>query len=472
MTTQLSRRLTSHDASFLYLEKPKNPMHVGTCNLYEGRLTRDDVIRLLAGRIHLLPRYRQKVVFPPLPIAHPTWEDDPSFDIANHVEEVELPAPGDDQVLSEFGGKLFAPQLDRDRPLWKLIVMRGREDGNTPVMWKIHHAMVDGISGIEITMVMHDLKADAAPPAAAAMPQARPLPDSLALLEEAVRDRLTDGVRWWTEETFRLFRPSEMAGRFMRMARSFTSPTARGLAQPAPSTPFNGPLSGEIQFAWAALPMRDVRKVRAALGGTVNDVVLAVVSGGLGHYLRHHGVATDGLELRAMCPVSMRKPDERGALGNLVSAMIVPLYVGITDPVARLDAERQVMERLKGEDQAGMLFEAMGFANRIPPAVQVLSSKLEMTNRVINTVSTNVPGPQVPLYLAGHKLIGFYPVPPCAGEIGLMNAIISYDQNLTIGVSVDPKRVPDPWFYADSLHQAFAELLQAARQAEGEKHVA
>ena len=470
--TDLARRLTSSDASFLYLEKPRNPMHVGTCNVYDGKLTRDEVVRLLAARMHLLPRYRQKVVFPPLPIAHPTWEDDPDFDLERHVEAAELPAPGDDRVLSRFGGELFAPQLDRNHPLWKLIVLGGRQDGNTAILWKIHHAMVDGISGMDLTVVMHDLKADATSPSAATAPTPRPMPDNLSLLEDAVRDRLSDLASWWTAETFRWLRPGEMASRFARLARGWVSPSARELLRPAPAMPFNGALSGELEFVWTPLPFGEVRRIRSALGGTVNDVVLAVVAGGLGRYLRHHRLPTEGVEVRAMCPVSMRKEDERGALGNLVSAMIVPLYVGITDPIERLDAERRAMNRLKAEDQAGALYEAAGFAQRIPPVLQAYGGSLDLPNRVINTVSTNVPGPQVPLFLGGHRLIGFYPIPPVAGGLGLVNAIISYDQKLTVGTSVDPKLVPDPWYYAESLQASFDELVEAAQRATATREVA
>lgn len=345
MAKELNRRLTTLDASFLYFEKPKEPLHVGSCSIYEGHLSRDEVIHLLSDRLHLLPRYRQKVVFPPFGLAHPTWEEDPDFDLRHHIEELTLPAPGDDRVLSKVCGRVFAPMLDRNRPLWKLVLLHGRPDGNTAIVLLIHHAMVDGISGIDLTMVMHDLKANADPPVPPAAPwQPQPIPDPLTLLQDAVRDQLTETLRWWADESVRLLRPTEVAERVRQLTTAVTS-VMPALLRPAPHTPFNGPLSGERQFAWAEFSFAEIRSIRSVLGGTVNDVVLAVIAGGLGRYLQAHGYPTEGMELRAMCPVNMRRPDERGALGNLVSMMIVPLYVGIADPLKRLAAERAARKR-------------------------------------------------------------------------------------------------------------------------------
>jgi WS/DGAT/MGAT family acyltransferase len=461
----LNRRLTTLDAAFLYLEKPTQPMHVGSCTIYEGHLSGEELAQILLGRLHLLPRYRQKVVFPPFGLAHPTWEDDTDFDIRNHIEEVPLPAPGDDRAVSEVGGQTYAGMLDRNRPLWKLILLQGRADGNTAMIWKIHHAMVDGISGVDLTMVLHDLTPDAQPPAAPPTPwQPQPLPDPLSLLQDAVRDRLTEAAQTWTDEAFQLLKPAEADGRARQMTNAVTT-SLPSMLQPAPRTPFNAPLSGERRFAWVELPFAAVRAIRSTLGGTVNDVVLTVIAGGLGRYLREHGYRTEGIELRAMCPVSMRRPDERGALGNLVSMMFAPLHVGIVDPVERLAAERAAMERLKSQDQAGGLYSMTTLLNRVPPAWQAMAGQFMVPNTLLNTVSTNVPGPQIPLYLKGRKLLAWYPLGPLASDIGLFNAILSYNQKLTIGATVDPNLVPDVWFYADSLRKSFEELMAAAERA-------
>lgn len=461
----LNRRLTALDASFLYCEKPTQPMHIGACMTYAGHLSRNEVIRTLADRMHLLPRYRQKVVFPPLKLAHPTWEDDPDLSVSNHVEELTLPAPGDDRVLSEVAGQAYAIMLDRDRPLWQVIVCHGYANGNTILIWKIHHAMVDGISSVELLTVAHDLKAKAeAPPPADVEWQPRPLPDRLTQVHQAVRERLTENVQWWTDEFFGLLNATQVKERLRQTTQTAMSvlPT---LLRPAPQVPFNGPLSGQRQFAWAELSFSEIRLIRSLLGGTVNDVVLAVIAGGLGRYLRAQGISTKGMELRALCPVSLRHEDERGALGNRVSIMLAPLYVDIADPVKRLAAERVALERLKAHDQAGSFSAITDFSNRLSPLLHALTGQLAPANFLINTVSTNIPGPQIPLYLNGHKLLAWCPLGITAANIGLFNAILSYDQKLTISATVDPTLMPDPWFYANCLHESFAELLAAAEHS-------
>jgi diacylglycerol O-acyltransferase len=291
--------------------------------------------------------------------------------------------------------------------------------------------------------------------------QPRPIPDPLTLLQDAVRDQLTETAHRWADESFRLLQPAEVGERVRQLTNALISALPAFL-RPAPRTSFNRPLSGERQFAWAELPVAEIRSIRSVLGGTINDVVLAVIAGALGRYLRKHGSPTEGVELHAMCPVSMRRPDERGALGNLVSWMLAPLYVGITNPVQRLAAERAAMERLKQQDQAGGLYTLTALANCIPPAWQAVAGRATVPNMLLNTVSTNVPGPQTPLYLGRHKLVAWCPLGITAANIGLFNAILSYNQKLTIGVMVDPQQVPDVWFYVDCLKESFAELLAAA----------
>jgi diacylglycerol O-acyltransferase / wax synthase len=228
MVRELNRRLSLSDASFLYVEKPNAPMHVGSCLIYEGYVSADALARVLRERIHLMPRYRQKVVFPPFALAHPTWEDDPDFDVAHHVRELTLPPPGDDRILSEVGGQAYAPPLDRNRPLWQAIVFRGRADGNTAVVWKIHHAMVDGVSMVDLMMVLHDLKRDAPPPPPPEQPwQPRPIPDPVTQMQEAVREQLTQAATRWTEQAFRWMRAPD--------ARSSPPGIAPAAAGPVPS---------------------------------------------------------------------------------------------------------------------------------------------------------------------------------------------------------------------------------------------
>jgi WS/DGAT/MGAT family acyltransferase len=438
-------------------------MHIGGVLDYDGYISREDVIEGLRGRMHLMPRYRQRVIFPPFGLAHPTWEDDPDFDVANHVEEVTLPAPGDDRVLSEVGGREFTRHLDRSRPLWKLVLLQGRPGGKTAILAMVHHAMVDGVSGVELTIVMHDFTPDAPQPAVTEAWKPAPLPDLLTQIEDAVRDRLEDAVMRWTNDTFAYFRPVVAARRFRSLIGAAIA-AGPAMQRPAPRVPFNAMLSRDRQFAWAEFPLPRVRFVKSVLGGTVNDAALTIVSGALGRYLRAHNVDTRGMVLRAMCPVSMRAEHQRETLGNVVSMILAPLFVDIVDPVERFKAERAEMERAKQLDEAGGLFALTANAQTVPPglAAALMPMVAPFPNNVLNTVSTNVPGPQVPMYLRGRQLIGWYPLGPLSSGIGLFQAILSYNQKITFGATVDPKLVPDVWFYADCLKQSFGEMLDAA----------
>jgi diacylglycerol O-acyltransferase / wax synthase len=458
---QLNRRLTSQDASFLYFERPSQPMHGVGVAVYEGRMTRKDVTDTIASRLHVIPRFRQKVVPAPFGITHPTWEDDCEFDIANHITEETLPPPGDERAMAKVVARQLVPPLDRSRPLWKMIVVHGRADGNTAVLSMFHHAMVDGVSGVDLMLVLHDLTPT--PPAATDAPpwQPTPMPDTLTLMRDAVRDQLVGAAERLTDQAFH---PAEAAARAQQAATALfrTLPT---MMQPAPRTRFNGTISEERDVAWAVFPFAEIRAIRGLLGGTVNDLVLAIVAGAIGKYLRHHQVNTQGMELRAMCPVSMRASEGRGSLGNQVSMMIAPLYVGVLDPVERHTAEREAMNRLKEQDQAGSLFAMTRLGEGAPAWVQAMAGRIEVPNTLLNTVSTNVPGPQIPLYMAGHKVLASFGCGMLSANIGLFNAIISYNQLLTIGATVDPRQIPDVWLYADCLKESFAELREAADRA-------
>jgi diacylglycerol O-acyltransferase / wax synthase len=459
---QLNRRLTTQDASFLYFERANQPMHGVGVAVYEGRMTLDDVIGVIAQRLHLMPRFRQKVVPAPFGITHPIWQDDADFDIGNHITEETLPAPGDDRMMAKAIAKQLLPPLDRSRPLWKMVVVHGRADGNTALLSMFHHAMVDGVSGVDLMLVIHDLTADAAPVSPSATPwQPAPMPDAFTLTRDAVRDQLVAAAQRWTDQAFR---PVEAVTRAQQTASALlrSLPT---MLQPAPRTSFNGSVSLERDVAWAEFPFTEIRAIRGLLDGTINDIVLTIVAGAIGKYLRRHKVNTQGMELRAMCPVSMRAAEGRGALGNQVSMMIAPLYVGVLDAAERLVAERKAMDRLKEEDQAGSLFAMTRMGDAAPAWVQAIAGQIEVPNTLLNTVSTNVPGPQIPLYMTGHKVLASFGCGMLSANIGLFNAIISYNQKLTIGATVDPQQIPDVWFYADCLKESFAELREAAERA-------
>ena len=351
--------------------------------------------------------------------------------------------------------------LDRKRPLWHGTVLTGMP-GHTAVVWKVHHAMVDGVSGVDLTMVLSGVSADEPrpePPNGEWAP--KPLPDSFTLLQAAIRHRLGEVNENLTANAVDAMRPQAIAER-ARELLSAARATLPFAATPAPRTPFNRRVSGDIGYAWAQFGLSAMRSIKSSLGGTVNDVVLTVLAGALGRYLRSRGERTDGLELRAMCPVSMRRKDERGQLGNLVSNMIAPLYVGIDDPTKRLAKEREAMTRLKEAGQARAFHEMTRFGVQAPPALAAAGAALPFHQTLFNTVSTNVPGPMIPLYLGEHKLVDWLPMGIVSNNIGLFVGTLSYHQRISIGVTVDNRLIPEPWALAGFLEESFKELHRAA----------
>ncbi len=460
MATDLNRFLTPLDATFLYVERPNETMHIGGCMVYEGEFSLEYMVEQIAARMHLLPRYRQRVLFPPFLVSHPVWVDDPSFNLENHVAEVWIPKDADHQVLARAAAEAYSGMLDRNRPLWKGILLRGIP-GHTAVVWKIHHAMVDGVSGVDLSMVLSDLSpTDELPEPPAETWAPKPLPDSLSLLQEAMQHRLGELSRSWSSTAFDAMRPNLMADRMREMVAASTATLPA--ATPAPRTIFNRPVSKERGFAWAQFSFPAMRAVKSALGGTVNDVVLTVLAGGIGRYLRERGQDPKGLELRAMCPVSMRQEDERGQLGNLVSNMIAPLFVGVDDPVERLGKERDAMNRLKEAGQAKAFYQMTQFGERVPPLMAAIGATMPFSQTLFNTVSTNVPGPMIPLYFGRHKLVDWLPLGIVSNNIGLFVAILSYNQRITLGMTVDAKLIPDAWRLAECLEESYAELREAA----------
>ena len=464
MSHNLKHRLSPHDAVFLYWERPEQPFHVCECMVYDGRFTAEDIKHMLAERMHLLPRYRQKVVFAPLQVAHPTWEDDPAFDLSNHVVEVDLPAPHDDEALSLFCGKLFGKLIDRDHPLWHLTVIHGHTSGNTIVFLKLHHAMVDGVSSVELIEVLHSTERGAKPPPP---PHdrwhAKPVPSKTRRLLDAVADQTDTVLEVYREAANLLRAPSvkSIAKRFSTLMRTAVD-TGEIALLPLPKTPFNKPISPARQFCWLELPLEEVHRVRKHHGATVNDMVLAILSGGLGRYMKREGHDPDGVTLRAMCPVSVRAKDQSGAMGNQISMVTAPLHVGIVDPLRRLDAEMQSMRELKDKDQAGGMFEMISAAKYYPAWMwKEIWARWPMQYFPFNIVSTNVPGPKVPLYLDQHELLHWYPFGVNWTTSGLFLCTLSYREHLVLGLVADPTIVKNVWEVNEDLRLAYEEIKVA-----------
>jgi diacylglycerol O-acyltransferase / wax synthase len=458
-------RLTGLDASFLHLEDESAHMHVAAVMTFDGAPPpHEDVVEGISSRLHLVPRYRQKLAFVPFGQGRPRWVDDPHFNLRYHVRHTALPEPGSEDQLKKLAGRVFSQRLDRDKPLWEMWVVEGLDGGERfAVLSKTHHALVDGVSGIDIMSVLFDSKPDpeAPPPAEQKRWLAAPTPSSAQLLGEALYERATV--------------PAEIARgarALVRGPRRIASSAAGGLAgvgsmvraglRPAPKTPYNEHIGPHRRFTWVRMSLEDIKGIKNALGGTVNDVMLATVTGALGRHLRRRGVATDGLELKAMVPVSVRPQEARGALGNQVAAMMAPLPVGLEDAVARMERISAAMGHLKSGGQAvgaQVLTELTGFA---PPNIMSQAARVVARQRMFNLVVTNVPGPQFPLYMMGHRLEGLFPMVPLAPNQALGIAIMSYDGTINFGLVGDYDLMSDLDDLADDLTASLAELADAA----------
>ena len=458
-----SDRLTALDSSFLHLEDGASHMHVASVMLFEGSPPGyDDLLEAIERRLHLVPRYRQRLGFVPLQQGRPKWVDDPHLNLRYHVRATALPPPGDEDQLKELAGRVFAQQLDRDKPLWELWLVDGVEGDRFALLSKTHHALVDGISGVDIISVLFDTSPDPAAPTDPGdrwLP--RPLPTRAQLLGEALLERGTIPAEIARSVRAVLRGPRRVVEGARDAAVGVGAMAWAGL-NPAPTTPYNQPIGPHRRFTWVRADLGEVKGIKNELGGTVNDVVLSTVAGALGKHLRRRGQNTDGLELKAMIPVSVRADVERGALGNRVAAMMAPLPVWCQDPVARLDIVSEELKGLKSSGQAvgaQVLTQLTGFA---PPTVMGQAARVVSRQRMFNLVVTNVPGPQFDLYLAGRRMLDPFPMVPLAKNQALGIALLSYAGKINFGLVGDYDLMWDLDDFADDLRSSLEELAEAA----------
>jgi diacylglycerol O-acyltransferase / wax synthase len=454
-------RLSGLDASFLHMERAGAHMHVASVILFEGSPPSHEEFRdHIEARLHLVPRFRQKLRFVPFDQGRPVWVDDPFLNLDYHVRRTALPAPGSEEQLRNLASRIFSQQLDRTKPLWELWLVEGMEGDRFAVVGKSHHALVDGVSGVDITTVLFDLEEDPAnPPVRPPKWAPRPEPTDLDLLRDALRERATSprelvrGVRAALRGPHQVLRGLAHTGKFLE-----------GVAA-APSTPFNVDIGPHRRLAFVRGDLADFKRVKNAHGGTVNDVVLSVVAGALGNYLRARGHDTDGLKMRAMVPVSVRADEEHGALGNRISAMMAPLPVFSQDPVERLHLVSETMGDLKGSGQAvgaELLTKLTDFA---PPTIASQAARLQPAQRFFNLVVTNVPGPQFPLYLMGRRMSSIFPLVPLARRQALCIGIMSYDGKIDFGLVGDYDAMADLDSFGLDLEGAIAEAVATAPPA-------
>jgi WS/DGAT/MGAT family acyltransferase len=479
------RQLTSLDAQFLAMESPRRYGHVGGLAILDpsttpdGELTAAHLCRLVSERLHLLKPFRWRLVDVPLGLDHPYWIEDPDFDLDFHIRDTGAPPPGDDRALAEQVARIFARPLDRTRPLWELYLIHGLQGGRVAALTKIHHAVVDGVSGAEIL----GLLLDPSPEGREIEPPAR---DAVGERVPSQPEMLARGLLGLPRQPLRALRglPSVLpratgipgasavpgvptltrAG--ARLRGMFGSPTDGGLLEVstarAPRTRFNGPVSQHRRFAFGSLPLDSVKALKNELGITVNDVVVALCATGVRDWLRERDELPDE-PLVAMVPVSVRTPEQAGTFGNRVSFMVVPIPTHIDDPRERLMAAHSYLASAKENHRAlpaDILTEASNF---IPPALfnRAARGMSELFGRVrapLNLVISNVPGPRIPLFMAGARLDGNYPVSVVTDGVGLNLTVMSYRDNVDFGIICDRDQIDDAWSLIHSIAAALEEL--------------
>jgi diacylglycerol O-acyltransferase len=464
MPQQHLDRLTSTDASFLHQEGPASHMHIGAVLLFEGPPPRfADYLEYVRGRLHLVPRYRQKLATPPLETGRPLWVDDPNFNLEYHVRHTALPSPGTEEQLFLLASRIDSQPLDRSKPLWESWLVEGLQDGRFALIFKNHHALVDGVSGVDLATVLFDLSPEPTPADPGLEPwQPKREPSPAELVVAGVRGLVNTTLDIVTRTLAAATRPGTSLGLLRDAAEGIGEIVWAGL-NPAPETPLNVEIGPHRRFAVVRQQLADYKEIKDSLGGTVNDVVLTVVSGALADWLHSRGVRTAGLELRALVPVSVRTDAHDGTLGNHLTAMRAPLPVYIDDPVARLRFVTKAMVGLKESKQAVGAATLTAVNSLAPPTILAQASRLNFSTRLFNLIVTNIPGPQVPLYVLGRKLDDVFPLAFLPNDHALAVAIMSYNGAIDYGLLGDYDALPDIEVIADGIAAATAELLKAAR---------
>lgn len=455
-------RLTSIDAGFLHQEDGGAHMHIGGLGVFDGPPPTGEQFREhIASRLHLVPRYRQKLVEMPFGTGRPIWVEDPDFRVGYHVRHTALPTPGSDQQLLTLTSRVLSQRLDRTKPLWEMWLVEGLADGRFAIVAKTHHAMIDGVGGVDLLTALFDLTPEGTK---LEIEQWLPAetPGTVGLLTHGAKGAVRNLVRLGTRGAALAVQPKQ-AVREVSSALGALSAAATPLLQGAPPSLLNKKPGPHRRVEVVRTDLADYKKVKQAFGATVNDVVLTAVAGALGRFLTGRSEEIDpGLRLKACVPVSVRSDDKQGAAGNEITIMTAPLPVGITDPVQRLALVRASMEHLKTSRQAEGAKVLTSLENALPPAVLARASRLGFSSRMYNLLVTNVPGPQVPIYMLGRQLQELAPLAFLAPEHTLAIAIVSYNGAVTYGLLGDADALPDLADLARHLEDCLAELVKAA----------
>ena len=463
---QLKNSFSWGDALFLYIERPGQPLSIAGVSVFEGKVTLKACRDLVESRLPLIPRYRQRVAFPPLNLGLPTWQFDPMFDIRNHIRQVTL-RNGTDAQLKKLASSIVSTHLDRQRPLWDITLVRGLEGDRTGMIARLHHCLADGIAGVGILNVLMDTSPIVQPlPRKKAESHAhQPMDAGAALLDGLLKSSLSavQGALTLHSEAVQMAQ-----GILANSGETLTEllSVLPELASPADRLPFNVVCHGPQKFGWTELDLPEIKQIKERCGGTVNDVILTVVAAALRRYSELRKVRVKGRSARIMIPVNVRGSDSHTELGNRISFVPVTVPLDIRDPQKLFAYVRQRTEYLKRVRAAELVGFAGGLFSAIPSpiwaAIGPVASQLPLS--LCNIICTNVPGPQMPLYLLGHKMVAWYPYVPIGGEMGTNWAILSYNGKAYFGFSCDLGAVPDPENLEKFVDESFVELLRSAQR--------
>lgn len=453
-------RLQVLDELFLHLEGPNTHMHVGGVAIFEGP-TPDyqEFLDMVRGRLQSVPRFRQKLANVPFGLGRPVWVDDTHFNLEYHVRNTALPAPGDEEKLKRLVARIMSQQLDRSKPLWEMWFAEGLPGGRFALISKTHHCLIDGVSGTDIMSILLDMTDEPEQPEVEPWrPAPEPTPDQL--LVEALKERITSPAEAIRSLQSVVLDPGKLPNRVVEGVKALGAFIGGSFS--APPSSVNQSIGPHRRWDTVLTDLEDFKRVKDSLGGTVNDVVLTVVTGGLRYLLKSRGERVDDLELRAMVPVSVRADHEEGALGNRVAALWAALPVYEEDPVERLHIVHEEMKDLKSSGQAVGAQLLTTFGEYAPPTILAQASRLVARQRAFNLVITNVPGPQFPLYTLGRRMTEVYPVVPLSDNTTIGVALFSYAGTIGFGLFGDYDAAPDLSVLAEGIEKSIAELLQAS----------
>ena len=462
----LNRRLSGVDAAFLYLERREIPLHIAGVCVFEAAIPFQEFVAAIDSKLHLVPRYRQIVVDPPFHIGYPTWEDDPNFNIRRHIFQATVEPPGGQAELEALASRILTPVMDRRKPLWDIHVIDGLADGRGAMLVRVHHSLADGIAGASLMKILLD--PTPAVPKITRKPRYRP---QIAAANHSIADALAGAVHSSLES---MIAAEAILMDFARALLDEGTQEALGklvsllpeLGAASERFPFNKPCIGERRFCWTEFPFDDVRRIRDAGGGTVNDVILTVVTRAVARYIRLHGEPVKGRFLRVVCPVNARRGDTGESLGNQITFLPVALPLDINDPVRMLHAVAARTQIMKNAHTAHLVALMASWIGAAPPPLQALFwgtiPQINLPLPLFNMICTNVPGSPAPLYAVGRKMLACYPHVPTGYELGVNCAVQSYAGKFFCGLTADAQVVPDVGRLRDMIQTSFRETRRAA----------